>query len=261
MYWQVGSSATLGTTTTFAGNILVVDEHYPGYRGNHFVRQGPGGNGAVTLDSNTIDPPAPVASPLFAVRTGPGTCAQVNVYNAQTGVLEAVLNPFTPNFTGGVRVATGDVNGDGFTDIIVGAGPGGGPQVEVYDGQTFPLIRSFDAFAPSFSGGVYVEAGDLLGNGYADIIVGADAGGGPQVTVLDGTSGELEASFDAFAASFTGGVRVSLSGSTSLGHPAVLVGTGPGGGPVAATFDDATLALLSSFYAFDPAYSGGVFVG
>jgi Ice-binding-like len=38
LFWQVGSSATLGTSTAFAGNILALTEYNPGHERNHRVR-------------------------------------------------------------------------------------------------------------------------------------------------------------------------------------------------------------------------------
>ncbi|MBX9583214.1 MAG: autotransporter-associated beta strand repeat-containing protein, partial [Gemmataceae bacterium] len=40
-----------------------------------------------------------------------------------------------PNFRGGVRAAVGDINADGFADLAVAAGFGGGPRVALWDGK------------------------------------------------------------------------------------------------------------------------------
>src|SRR5262245_53887496 len=53
---------------------------------------------------------------------------------------------YDPAFMGGVRVALGDVNGDGIPDIITGAGPGGGPHVEVFSGKDLSMLASFLAY-------------------------------------------------------------------------------------------------------------------
>jgi hypothetical protein len=56
-------------------------------------------------------------------------------------------------------VAVGDVNNDGFADVITGAGPGGGPQVNVYNGIDGSLNSAFFAFPVGFTGGVFVGGG------------------------------------------------------------------------------------------------------
>ena len=102
---------------------------------------------------------------------------------------------YDPAFTGGVFVAAGDVTGDGIADVITGAGPGGGPHVRVFDGATGTELRSFFAFPPGFTGGVFVGAGDVTGDGVADLITGAGPGGGPHVRIFHGGTGVEVASF------------------------------------------------------------------
>src|SRR5262249_9411868 len=107
---------------------------------------------------------------------GPGAPGgHVKVFDGRDGSLMRSFIAF-PGFGGGIVVATGDVNGDGFADVVAGAGPGApGGHVKVFDGATGSEIRSFFSF-PGFDGGVTVAAGDVNGDHLADLIVGAGPG-------------------------------------------------------------------------------------
>jgi hypothetical protein len=168
---------------------------------------------------------------------------------------------YNPGFLGGVRVAAADINGDGFADIITGAGPGGGPHVEVFSGTDLAVLRSFFAYTPGFTGGVYVAAGDINGDGRADIITGAGTGGGPQVVVYSGVDNSVLQSFMAYAPAFPGGVRVGFVDVTGAGLGDILTAAGPSGGPHVQQRDGLNLAALDSFFAYNEAFTGGVFVG
>jgi hypothetical protein len=184
----------------------------------------------------------------------------VKVFDGQTGAEVRSFFAYTPSFTGGVRVATGDVNGDGLADIVTGAGAGGGPHIKVFDGQTGAEVRSFLAFDPGFAGGVFVAAGDVDGDGFADIITGADAGGGPHVRVFSGATNAELRSFFAYTPSFTGGVRVAAGDVNGDGLADIVTGAGPGAGPHVKVFDGATGTEIRSFFAYDPSFTGGVYV-
>jgi hypothetical protein len=78
-------------------------------------------------------------TPDVIAATGPGGGKKgglVRVFDGNTGAQLAgplgSFHPFSPRYRGGVFVATADVNGDGHADVIVGAGPGQPPRVEVY---------------------------------------------------------------------------------------------------------------------------------
>lgn len=194
--------------------------------------------------------------------TGPWSAAgpHVKVFDGSGSSLLASFFAYTPSFTGGVRVATGDVDGDGLTDYVTGAGPGAGPHVKVFSGATGAELRSFFAFDPGFTGGVFVAAGDVDGDGHADIVTGAGSGGGPHVKVFSGATGEELHQFFAYDPAFTGGVRVAAGDVNGDGYADVVTGAGAGGGPHVKVFSLATDAVSHSFFAYDPAFQGGVMV-
>ena len=66
VFWQVGSSATAGTTTSFAGNILALTS-ITLTTGARVIGRALARNGAVTLDSNTVTTAACAAAPVPAL--------------------------------------------------------------------------------------------------------------------------------------------------------------------------------------------------
>ena len=172
------------------------------------------------------------------------------------------FSPFAAGYTGGVRVTLGDVTGDGRADLIVGAGPGGGPAVRVFSGASGALIDSFDAFAPTFTGGVYVGAGDVNGDGFADIVAGSGpaSGGTPHVRVFDGRTGVELRSFLAYGAAYAGGVTVAVGDVNGDGRGDIITGAASASAAHEKVFDGVSGAEIRSFFAYDVGFNGGVFV-
>jgi len=153
------------------------------------------------------------------------------------------------------------VNHDGFADIIAGKGPGSDAAVAVFSGKTSSQLALLNAFA-GFGGGVYVSAGDVNGDGFADIVVGAGAGGGPDVRVYSGANPAIKLSdFIAYNTNFTGGVRVAVADVDGDGVADIITAPGAGDAPDLRVFDFGTLAQLDEFMAYAPSFLGGVFVG
>ena len=199
---------------------------------------------------------------ITAVDSGGGP--RVVVYDGSTG--QPFAGPlgsffaFDPSFTGGVSVAAADLNRAGYDDLIVAAGPGGGPHVEVFDGKTGATRASFYAYAPDFTGGVNVSAADLIGDQRAEIITGAGSGGGPAIGVF-GADGTTQTRFYAYDPSFRGGVRVAAGDLTGDSVAEIVTGAGDGGSPNVRTFDGRTDQLLGSFMAGASDSRAGVDVG
>ncbi len=200
---------------------------------------------------------------VFVGADGPNSGARVRIFNGQTGALISERTPgdAAAAFAGGVRVAAGDINGDGRSDLILGAGPGNTPRVIVMDANTGQRLADFFAYSPGFGGGIYIAAGDVNRDGIADIVTGADSGGGPHVRIFDGVSRQEIRSYFAYGFTFTGGVRVATTDFNADGVADIITGAGPGGGPHVRIVSGDTLAPLAGFFAYAQNFTGGVYVG
>jgi hypothetical protein len=222
-----------------------------------FLAYDPGFTGGVSVACGDVDGDG---TPDIVVGAGAGGGPHVRVFRGGDATLLADLFPYDPGFVGGVRVAAGDVTGDGRADIVTATGPGGGPHVRVFDGVTLTEVLGLFAYDPGLLSGLFVAVADVDADGYADIITGPDAGGAPDVRVFRGVDGSLLLELFAYDIGFRGGVRVAGGDLTGDGRAEILTAAGAGGGPHVRVLDGTTGGLVGEIFPYSPGFTGGLFV-
>jgi hypothetical protein len=244
----------------------------PGLALNGVIISGtPTTNGTFNLTVTATDAAGCVGSQSYALRIDPS----LNVIAVAPGAgVPGVVRHFEPNgiqtaggeyapytwgWTGGVRVARGDLDRDGVPDTFVAPGPGAEPILKIYNGASDALIVSLPVFEPGFLGGVNIAVGDITGDGVIDLAAAA-ATGAPRVRIFNGATGAVLYDFVAFSAAGMSGVQVALGDLTGDGRKDLVVGSGAGAEPYVKVFDAATGAVVHNFLAYPVAFRGGVFV-
>jgi len=139
---------------------------------------------------------------------GAGLAPQVKIFSA-AGKLKLQFLAYDKNFHNGVNITVADISGGAAAhqeEIVTAPGKGGGPQIKIFD-SAGKLQYQFFAYDQSFHGGVNLAAGDVNGDGLAEIITGMGPGGTPHVRVFNSTGIILD-SYYGLDAGFSGGVNV-----------------------------------------------------
>jgi len=224
-------------------------------------------------DTNRL--PVVVAGADIGARSTP----LVSVIDPATGAVLRQFLAYEPGFRGGVRVALGDVTGDGLEEIITAPGPGRVGEIRVFrqDGTELVAYRTLP-FGPAWRGGVEVSAGDVDGDGRDDIVAARSRGTG-EVRVF-ASRDEADpipdlpiVQFLPFGRRHVGGATVtvadvgSFAGGTLVdaaapdGRLEIVVGSGPGTRATVRVFDVSAAARpVATILPLTPRLRGGVAV-
>jgi len=186
-----------------------------------------------------------------------GNKNKVLIYDA-AGQKITEFFPYGDKYDRGVNIAVGDVNGDGYPEIITGTENGGGPHIRIFNYQGKLINSGFFAFAKNFRGGVNVAVGDLNGDGIDEIVAGAGVTGGPQIQIFNQDGKLISAGWFAYDRSFHGGVNVAVGAVNGDGAAEIVTGPGYGGAPQVKVFNSRGQLLNSGFLAYDINNRGGV---
>ncbi|MBU1890826.1 L,D-transpeptidase family protein [Patescibacteria group bacterium] len=183
---------------------------------------------------------------------------EVKIYDGKKLIQENTWLAYNEGFKGGAYLAVGDVDGDGEKEIVVGAGPGGGPNIRVLD-QDGNQISSFFVYPESFRGGVKVASCDLNNDGIDEIITGAGEGGGPHVRTLT-YQGEaiFTPGFYAYHQDFRGGINIDCGDVDGDGKDDIVTGVGVGAQPHVRVFNRFGVTKNLDIYPYADRDQGGV---
>ena len=163
---------------------------------------------------------------------GGAAAGRVYLYSTRRGALLWSVDGRPGDQLGSGVEAAGDANHDGVPDVIASA-PGAG-KAYVYSGKDGRVLQTFTAEQTSDSFGQHVSGvGDIDGDGYADVIVGAPGNGAGgegagRAYVYSGKDGRVLLTLTGAAAHDAFGSAVA--GSRSKGGSFLIVGA-PKAGP------------------------------
>ncbi|MFA6198272.1 MAG: S8 family serine peptidase [Patescibacteria group bacterium] len=199
------------------------------------------------------------------VGAGPGGGPQVRFFSSSGKNLKNFL-AYDASFRGGIKVASGDVDGDLQEEIVTAPGPGMTPMIRVFD-LNGKLKKEFLTYGATFRGGVNLAVDDLDGDNVDEIVVVPESGGGPNVRIFGYRNGSYQPTtqnFMAYATTFRGGVSVTTGDLDGDGKAEIITAPLSAGGPQLRVFgyrNGSFRPVIQGLMAYADSFRGGVTLG
>jgi len=81
---------------------------------------------------------------------------KIKIFSNMGEIISEGWYVYDAGFRGGVKIALGDLNGNGYKEIVTGTGFGGGPHVRIFDATGHLFDPGFFSYDEKFRGGVNV---------------------------------------------------------------------------------------------------------
>ncbi len=179
----------------------------------------------------------------------------VRILNPLTAEVEKEFFPFSQSTAiSGLSVATANLNGDAYSEIIVAAGANEKPLVKIFN-FAGEYQSEFLAYPETFTSGFKVFATTLSDNKPV-IITAPNNGGTSQIRVFD-PSGKSLFSFTAFDEKFLGGASIGDGDVNGDGATEIIVGSGYKMAPIVKIYTN-TGQFLKQFSVFSSQFDSGI---
>ena len=179
--------------------------------------------------------------------------AFVRIFNSDGDTERNGFFAYTSVAKGGSQVIEHDTDNDGKLEMVVA----GDSRVDIYE-DNGSLHASFYPYTDRYKLGINISIDDLEGDGTIEIVTGTENGGGPQMRIFNKDGVLIHPGFFAYDTAFRGGVNVTIGDLNGDGTKEIIAGAGVGGGPHVRVFNKDGKVINPGFFAFDPAFRGGV---
>lgn len=187
---------------------------------------------------------------------GPGGGPHIRMFD-RWGNFMGSFFAYGKDFHGGVNIATGDVDGDGYQDIVTGPRYGGGPQIRVFNNKGRAKVIELWPFYHESHTGVDVAVGYVDGDSVNEIAVSQTNEQAWIKVYRYNYQKYIIGEWKAFSDDISG-ASIAMGDIDLDGRDEVIAGANSGYGGKVKIFEPNGLFANIEFQSFENDYQGGV---